>query len=337
MRSRRHVATALVFCAATAAAPAWADMEKTSIALPAIAFIFAPAYIAEDAGIFKAEGLEVTQQVITGIGSANAVISGSVDFSLSSGPTLTRAAARNLPVIGIANTYDRAGFEIVLSKKIAQERHFDPNAPLADRAKLLKGLRIAVGAVQAIPDAYLNVIAKLGGLDPEKDIVVAGIPPSEQISAMAGNSIDGVSSGAPVVEEMLNDGMGVIIANGTFGKIDPPWLAHVAANVVLTRRQLCVDHRSLCVKMGDAMVKATAFMHEHPKEAMAMLGKRLNVKDPAVLAAAYQHTLEATPSPPLLDAQALATADDFNVAAGFMKASDKLPSYTGIFTNEYVH
>ena len=317
-------------------APARADVEKTSLALPAVAFIFSTAYIAEDAGIFKAVGLEVTQQVITGIASANAVIAGSIDFSFSSGVTLTRAAARQQPVIGIAGTYDRTGFWVLISKKIADERHFDPNAPLAERAKLLKGLRIGVGAINAIPHAYLKMIAKLGGLDGEKDIVVAGVTPPEQIGALSRDAIDGVSSGSPVVEQMVHDGTGIVLANGTTGTIDPPSLNHIAANVLMTRKQLCVDHRSLCVKMGDAMVKANAFMHEHPQEAMAMLGKRLNVKDPDVLALAYKNTLESTPSPPLLDERALATADDLNVEAGFMKAEEKLPSYTAIFTNEFV-
>ncbi len=317
-------------------APVRAEVEHTSLALPAVAFIFSTAYIAEDAGIFKSEGLDVTQQVITGIGSANAVISGSVDFSMSSGVTLTRAAARHQPLIAIANTFDRTGFWIVLRKSIAEERHFDPNAPLAERAKILKGLRFGVGAIQAIPHAYLKVIARIGGLDPERDLVVAGIVPPDQVGAMERGAIDGVSSGPPVIEQLLHDGTGVVIADGTTGSVDPPSLADIAANVVMTRQKFCVDHRSICVKMGHAMVKANAFMHEHPKEAMAMLGKRLHVKDPAVLAAAYKHTVDATPSPPTLDAKELEAADEMNIEAGFMKASDKLPSYTGIFTNEYV-
>lgn len=318
------------------ALPARAEMEKTSLALPAVAFIFSTAYIAEDAGIYKAEGLEVKSQVITGIGSANAVISGSVDFSFSSGVTLTRAAARNQPVIAIANTFDRTGFWVLVSKKIADERHFDPNAPLAERAKIMKGLRFGVGAIQAIPHAYLKLIAKLGGLDGEKDIVVAGVSPPEQVGAMQRGAIDGVSSGPPVIEQLVHDGTAVIIANGTTGNVDPPSLKHVAANVLMTRQNFCGEHRSICVKMGHAMAKANAFMHEHPKEAMALLGKRLNVKDPAVLAEAYQNTLVSSPSPPLLDAQGLEAADELNIQAGFMKADEKLPSYTKIITNEFV-
>jgi ABC-type nitrate/sulfonate/bicarbonate transport system substrate-binding protein len=313
------------------------QVEHTSLALPAVAFIFSSAYIAEDAGIFKSEGLEVKQQVITGIGAANAVIAGSIDFSFSSGVTLTRAAAREQPVIGIAGTYDRTGFWVLLRKSVAEERHFDPNAPLAERAKTLKGLRFGVGAIQAIPHAYLKMIAKIGGMDGEKDIVVAGMAPPDQVGAMQRGAVDGVSSGPPVVEQLLHDGLAVVVANGTTGNpVDPPWLSHVAANVLLTRLKYCDEHHSICVKMGHAMAKASAFMHQHPKEAMAMLGKRLNVKDPAVLAEAYQHTLDSTPLSPVLDGQGLETADRMNVEAGFMKKEDMLPSYTKIFTNEFV-
>jgi ABC-type nitrate/sulfonate/bicarbonate transport system substrate-binding protein len=54
----RTLAAASVIALA-AASPARAAMEHTTLAFPAIAFIFASAYIAQDAGIFKAEGLEV--------------------------------------------------------------------------------------------------------------------------------------------------------------------------------------------------------------------------------------------------------------------------------------
>ena len=34
--------------------------------------------------------------------------------------------------------------------------------------------------------------------------------------------------------------------------------------------------------------------------------------------------------------ESIENADDFNVAGGLMKAEDKLKSYDGLFTNEYV-
>ncbi|MGH7088995.1 MAG: ABC transporter substrate-binding protein, partial [Stellaceae bacterium] len=286
--------------------------------------------------IYKDVGLDVTEQVIQGIGSANAVISGSIDFSESSGLTLTRAVAHGQPLMAIATTYDRAGFWVVVSKKIAAERRFDPKAPLAERAKVMKGLRFAVGAIRAIPEAYLNVIAKAGNLNPATDLVVTAMAPTDTVPAMARGAIDGFSEGPPELEEAINDGLGVVVADGNDAPVDPPWLARIAANVLLVRRQTCETHRSLCAKMGRSIADANEFLHQHPKESMTILKKRLNITDEAVLSDTYKRVVAASPTPPVSDAKAIATADDLNVAAGFMKESEKLPSYDKLFTNEFL-
>ena len=39
---------------------------------------------------------------------------------------------------------------------------------------------------------------------------------------------------------------------------------------------------------------------------------------------------------PVLTREALDNADDFNVEAGMMKAADKLKSYDGLYTDEFV-
>jgi NitT/TauT family transport system substrate-binding protein len=332
----RHLAVSLI-ALCSIAGPAAAETEHATVALPAIASIFSSLYIAQDAGIYKDVGLDVKEQVIQGIGSANAVISGSIDFSSSSGVTLTRAVARHQPVVGIANTFDRGGFWIVITKKIADERHFDPKAPLADRAKLMKGLRFSVGAIQAIPDAYAKVIAGIGGLNPDTDIVRSGIPPRETLGAMKTGSIDGASIGPPVLEELLKDNFAVVLANGTTANPpDPPWLGHIAANVIFVRTQTCAEHKSLCVKMGEAMVKAADYIHHNADGTKKILAKRLNITDDAILDDTYNVVSVATPQKPTLDAKGLEAAEELNVKGGFMPDSARLKSYKDVFTNEYV-
>jgi len=319
------------------AAAARADVEKASVALPAIVPIFASLYVAQDAGIYKDVGLDVTEQVIQGIGSANAVISGSIDFSSSSGVTLTRAVARQQPVIGIANTYDRSGFWIIIKKSIADQRHFDPKAPLAERAKLMKGLKIAIGGFQAIPDAYAKAIAHIGGLDPDTDFVRAAIGPQDTLGAMKAGTVDGASIGPPVLEQLEKDNFAVVIANGTTANpTDPPWLAPIAANVIFVRKQTCAEHKSLCVKMGEAMVKAAAYVHDNPDGTKKIIAQRLKLTDPAVIDDTYRIVVSGTSLKPTLDAKELEAADRLNIEAGFMPEAARLKSYDGIFTNEYV-
>ena len=337
MRVFRHLLAAGTAVLIATATHAQAAMENTSVALPAIVPIFASLYVAQDAGIYKEVGLEVKEQVIAGIGSANAVISGSIDFSSSSGVTLTRAAARQQPVIGIGNTYDRSGFWIVIKKSIADERHFDPKAPLAQRAALMKGLRIAIGGFQAIPDAYAKTIAHIGGLNSDTDFVRAAISPTDTLGAMKTGSIDGASIGAPVLEQLQQDNFAVVLTNGTTANpTDPPWLSHVAANVIFVRKQTCTERKSLCVKMGEAMVKAAAYVHQHADETKKILAKRLNIADPAIIDDMYRVVVAGTSRPPTLDAEELSAAEELNIQAGFMPADQKLKTYDGIFTNEFV-
>ncbi len=44
---------------------------------------------------------------------------------------------------------------------------------------------------------------------------------------------------------------------------------------------------------------------------------------------------DMTPQPPVPNEKELANAENMNVAAGFMKAGDKLKSYDGLFTAEF--
>jgi ABC-type nitrate/sulfonate/bicarbonate transport system substrate-binding protein len=88
--------------------------------------------------------------------------------------------------------------------------------------------------------------------------------------------------------------------------------------------------------MGQAMVKAAAYIHQHADETKKILAKRLNIADADVLNKTYEVTVASTPLAPVLDAKALEAADQLNVEAGFLPADEKLKSYDNIFTNEFV-
>jgi ABC-type nitrate/sulfonate/bicarbonate transport system substrate-binding protein len=121
------------------AGPVRAEEEHTLLTLPADVMQFLGIYAAQDLGFWKDQGLDVKTQFITGIGSFNAVVAGSADFSVSSAASLTRAAAKGQRMLAIANMIDKPVWVIVVSKEIAEAAHFDPKAPLAERAKILAG------------------------------------------------------------------------------------------------------------------------------------------------------------------------------------------------------
>jgi ABC-type nitrate/sulfonate/bicarbonate transport system substrate-binding protein len=170
------IAAAAAACmSAQAPAHAQGSSEDITMAVPNITFNLTATFIADDLGLWGKHGLRFKMIQVTGVGAANAVIAGSADFSQGGGSTLTRAAARGQRLLAIASTADRNIVAITLRKELAPG--FDPKAPLAQRAQVLRGRTIAVGAIQANPHAYLRVIAARGGIDPE----------SIRVTAMEGN------------------------------------------------------------------------------------------------------------------------------------------------------
>lgn len=308
-----------------------ADLEKVKVAYPSQIISFAAEFIAEDM-FFQPQGLDVQSMEIAGVGAMNAVISGSMDFSYSSGGSLTRAAAHGQKLLAIATLNNESGEYAVVRKDVAEAAHFDPKAPIAVRAQILKGHAFGIGGYNTIGDAFLRVFAKAGGVD-VKDITFAALQPPDIIAAMNRKVLDGFSLGPPWAQQVEHDSGAVIIADGVKG--EPPGYSPSAAALLVTRPQFCVDHRSICVNFGHAITLAAAYMHDHPKESLAILKKRFSTIDDSVLAKAFAAVVSMTPLPPAPSAIQLKNGDKFNLDAGFIKEGDLLPSYDGLFTTEY--
>ena len=313
-------------------APARAEVEHTSLAVPATVVLFLAEYVAEDQHLWEQQQLDVKVQFIAGVGSMNAVIAGSTDFSMSSGGSLTRAALHGQPLLAIANMGDHNGQDLVIRKDVADAGHFDPKAPLSERAKILKGKTIGIDGMQSVVHSLVRVVAKEGGIDPDS-VTVSPMQPADTLAAFARHAIDGFAGGPPWTQQVVTDGTAVVVASGVAG--EPKEYDPIGSVMVITRPDFCKTHESICVKMGHSMKLAADFIHTHPDECIAILKKRFpGVADP-VLKASYEAVRDMTPQPPAPDAQQLANAENMNVAAGFMKAEDKLKSYDSLFTAEF--
>ena len=90
------------------------------------------------------------------------------------------------------------------------------------------------------------------------------------------------------------------------------------------------------MKMGRAMAEAVAYLHDHPAETLALLKKRFATLDDKVLAAGFEQIRKATPRPPVTTRGALENGENYSIEAGLLKPEDKLKSYDGLYTDEYV-
>jgi NitT/TauT family transport system substrate-binding protein len=305
--------------------------ENVVLAVPNVALTFAPGYLAEDWGLFAKHGLNVKSVVITGIGSANAVISGSADFAEISGATLTRAAARGQRMVGIVATLNRPVIQIVLRKELANG--FDPKAPLDKRVQLLRGRTIAVDSINSVIHAYLLLLARRAGVNPD-DIRVAPMAPNNTMAAYQTKQIDGFTMSMPWPLQPVLDGSAVVIASGSDG--DPADMYPFGHNIFVTKPETCERRKSACVKLGKALVEAINGMLDRPDDALALLKKRFIAFDDKLLAAGFAEIRKGTPRPPVVTRADLENAELYNIGAGLLKPEEKLKSYDGLYTDEYV-
>lgn len=310
-----------------------AELEHTSMAQTPAIMAFLAAYIAEDAGIWRDNGLDVKVINLPGVATVNAVIAGSADFALSGSDALTRAAAKGQKLLALAALNNQTGQVTSLRKELAEAAHFDPNAPLAERVKAMKGHIIADGGAGSVADLFLKTILRLGGLS-QSDVTISSIGAFELIAAFQRGAIDGISFSMPYSLEVAHSGEAVIIADGTNN--EPKELLPIAAGLLLTRPQLCNDHRSVCEKMTHSMLLAVKFLLERKEDSVAILQKRFPKTDPAVVRVAYEAVKRMTNDPPAITVQALKNGDLMNEQAGFLKAEDRVSSYDGLFTNEFL-
>jgi ABC-type nitrate/sulfonate/bicarbonate transport system substrate-binding protein len=329
----RFALPALAALGVAALATPVARAEDTILAIPGQNVLFLSRYIADDQHLWSKEGLNVKILDIIGIGSMNAVIAGSADFSMGSGPTVTRAWAKGQKVSALLTAVNQSGQSIVIRKDIADAAHFDPNAPIAERGKVLKGRTIAIGGVGAIPDVVLKVIAKDAGVAPG-DVIAPPMQPPEFMAAFAAKKIDGFSNSPPFVEQVVGDGTGVLVSSSSKG--EPKEFSPVSAALLLTRGDFCAGHKTICEKMVHGIYQATQIIRTDPQTSLAVMKAHFGTYSEKTLQAAYETVKAMTPDNPITTAQMLENGDNMNAAAGFLKPEDKLPDYKPLIDNSYV-
>ncbi len=77
-------------------------------------------------------------------------------------------------------------------------------------------------------------------------------------------------------------------------------------------------------------------MHDHPDEALAILQQKLDKTEPDLVADAFKGIMTGTPRVPRVDVLSLQHAQDYMLFTGLIEPSQKLPTFNGLYTNDYL-
>lgn len=180
-------------------------LEKTKINVGFLPITCAtPLIYAEQLGLFARQGLELSLQKIPGIALIrDKMINGELDISqqvmpvalsMSLGVGSTRTQARVMTIL------NQHGNSLVLANK-----HKDNRDP-----KNWKGFRFAVPFEISHQTLQLRAYLAAAGLDPDKDVSFRVVPPSEYVSNLRVNNIDGFFGGEPGGQRAVFEGVGFI-------------------------------------------------------------------------------------------------------------------------------
>ena len=335
MSAWQNRAVAAAVGAAVGLVPAAAAGQDIDIlmALPAATLTFSAPFIAEDAGFYKKEGLKVGHRTIVGVGAVNAVIAGSADFTMGTGPVFLRAASQGQRLYAIANLIDKPLVELVLRKDVADAAGITAATPLGDRAKVLRGKTIGIQGVGSIVHAWQRLVAHRGGLDIEKDVRIAPMDPSAMLAALQTKAIDGYATSLPFTTEAVVKGNAVMLASAVS---DAPDLLPFAYGLVYTRPDTCTKQREKCARVARALAGANAFIHDQPAAALDLLRKRFDKMDPAVLAAAWQIVSAAHAKDVRVTVPGLEHSQQVSLEAKLLEPKDALTKFDGLYTDEFV-
>jgi ABC-type nitrate/sulfonate/bicarbonate transport system substrate-binding protein len=157
--------------------PGAAAAEKVRVAMPSKSMTFLTFYVGDKFGLYRAEGLEVSLEVMKSDIGVAAVISGEMDYISAIGTTL-RAAAAGVPLKATMFTMDRVIFFLTVK-------------PETKAIQDLKGGKsVAVSGVVATDAVGARLMAKAHGLNPDKDLVMVAIPDaSDRLVALQSGAV----------------------------------------------------------------------------------------------------------------------------------------------------
>lgn len=306
--------------------------QSTTLALPANALLFAPIYVAADAGLWKQRGLDVKLPVIAGPGATNAVIAGSADFTSTAATSVLRASARGQAMQIIATTNEEYLLNLVVSQKAMAARKIDPKADLATRMKALKGATLAIDAPLGLPHGFIKYVAAKVGMDADRDFVLTPMQPPNMVSSLQSGAIDGFMFGEPFISLAVLGGAQVVIQ---LARTDMPELNPYSTNVIAARAGFCKQSPVVCTQLVAGLTDALKMIQDDPERVKGLMRARFAQLPPQVLDASFEQIRITSPRSAVTHEAALANTQRVSLVAGTLKPEERRDDLSALIDNEF--
>jgi len=324
----------LVLFALFSAQPAGAQaLEKIRITIPVPVLNFYPLYVAADKGFFAKEGYEAEIISTSGDGpDVDALISGSVQFTVSTPNRLFTAFEQGKPLLAVMNVVNRLAVECFMNKEIADELKITTSTPIDETITALKGYTVAGTRPGAFTYLVLQNYIKRVGLEPQTDIKLIGVGgPSSMIPAIENKTIAMGCSGSPSPEIAASRGKSIVATKNMSG--GDPTLDNFLFALLYVEPEYAKQRPEVVRGVIRALRAAIAYIHDTPSaEQLPILRARFTGQSDEILVAALDTNRPTYKRDGLLTQEAVDKAAKFLRDAGIVKAD--IP-WDAVATNEF--
>ena len=158
--------------------------------------------------------------------------------------------------------------------------------------------------------------------------------PTAMLAALETNSTDGFTTSMPFTSNAVLRGSAVMFASAARG--DAPELLPFAYALIETKPETCRVNREKCIRVVRALAAANRLIRDQPEEALNYLRARFKTIAPPLLEAAWKVVSAAHAKDLRVKKDDLENAEKVNLVSKLLDPKDKLASYDGLWTDEYV-
>lgn len=313
--------------------PAKAQSNRLNIAIGADSLIYLAAYIAQERGYFKEEGLVSDIKVFRGgVQALAGVMSKDAEVYLGPASTAMKALIAGQDLLVFGNVMDQIQTNIVIQGDVAKKKGVSSSSTMTDRIKALKGLTLGVNAVGSATDQVLRYTLKTNGINPDADVRISPVGAGAAlIGSFEQRRIDGFAFSSPASDMAIEKFGGMMVVNYATGEYEP--LRGFLYLGLISRRDWLEENPDRAARTLRAFGKALKLIKEKPAEARASLRTFFKDMDEKSFNQGYDANAAAVPAEPRLTARSVELNVDFLEKVEGIKYSKPLDT---VYTNKYV-
>ncbi|WP_305783074.1 ABC transporter substrate-binding protein [Symbioplanes lichenis] len=304
-----------------------ADAMKVNVGQISNSVAFFPLFVAEEKGLFAAEGLTLGERPRLGTGAklAAALQSGSIDAGAGVMTDAFNLYKINPDMRIVGALVEQYYVDVIAGPGITTAA----DATLAAKVQALRGKKIGITGPGSGTEALLTYLLKQQNLDARTDLTLVnlGADASASLGALKAGRVDGLSFFQPVGQQVEAQKIGRILISPARG--DVPELRGALHGVVFTTQKVLDRKGAAVTAFVRALAAAEQAIHGSPDAVGALLQKYQTTMDAETVQALVPVLQQEIPDSPVPREAAYTVSATFHRASGLVAAP---PAFGAVVT-----